>query len=160
VPEGVPSYITCGDDDARAYAGRAPRTLAGVHALFVNRSEALGLTGEQSVDDAAARLAELVEIVVVTLGAEGAISVSGGERWSAAADPVEHPVDTTGAGDLLVAAYIWADLRGADPADRLRWAVLYASLAIGTATGIGGAVNEAELLAAGAARGIPAPSQS
>ena len=46
---------------------------------------------------------------------------------------VEHPADSTGAGDLLAAAYIWADLHGAEPADRLRWAVLYASLAVTSA---------------------------
>jgi hypothetical protein len=56
-----------------------------------------------------------------------------------------------------VAAYIWADLRGADPADRLRWAVLYASLAVTTPTGIGGAVKEPDLIEAGAAYGLRAP---
>jgi len=95
--------------------------------------------------------------VVVTLAADGAIASSGGEIVAAAAEHVDDPVDTTGAGDLLVSGYIWADLRGADPADRLRWAVLYASLAITTATGVGGALTEAELIEAGAARGLAAP---
>jgi hypothetical protein len=52
---------------------------------------------------------------------------------------------------------IWADLRGADPADRLRWAALYASLAVTTPTCVGGAVTEAGLIEAGVARGFTAP---
>jgi sugar/nucleoside kinase (ribokinase family) len=47
------------------------------------------------------------------------------------------PLDTTGAGDLLVAAYIWGDLRGASAEECLRWAVLYAGLSIATPTGEG-----------------------
>ena len=70
---------------------------------------------------------------------------------------MERLVDSTGAGDLLVAAYIWAELRGADPAECLRWAVLYAGLALTTPTGVGGAVKEAELIELGVARGLAAP---
>ena len=66
-------------------------------------------------------------------------------------------LDTTGAGDLLVAAYIWGDLRGASPEECLRWAVLYAGLSIATPTGVGGAVNESRLLEEGAQRGLTAP---
>jgi ribokinase len=157
VPDGAAAFVTCGDDDARAYAGRPPADLAGVHALFVNQREALGLTGEATVHDAGTKLGELAETVVVTLAAEGAIAFSGGETVEFACEPVEHPADSTGAGDLLAAAFIWADLRGAEPADRLRWAVLYASLAVTAATGIGGAVTESELIAAGAALGLVAP---
>lgn len=157
IPSGALGYITCGGDDARAFAGRPPAALAGARALFVSRSEALGLTGAATVEEAAAKLAELAETVVVTLADEGAIAHSGGETLTAPAERVEHPVDSTGAGDLLVGAYVWADLRGADPADRLRWAVLYAGLAVTKPTGIGGAVTEAELLEAGAARGLTAP---
>jgi sugar/nucleoside kinase (ribokinase family) len=157
VPPGASAYVTCGDDDARAYAGRPPGALRGARALFVNKREALGLTGAATAEDAAGTLAELAETVVVTLAADGAIAFSGGEIVAAAAEPVERPVDTTGAGDLLVAAYIWADLRHADPADRLRWAVLYASLAVTTPTGVGGAVKEAELIEAGTTRGLAVP---
>ena len=107
----------------------------------------------------AAQLAELAETVVVTLAAEGAIAYSGGKIVTVRrASPSSAPLDTTGAGDLLVAAYIWADLRGAEPADRLR---------------LGGAVREprrddadrrsaarsreAELMRAGAALDLTAP---
>lgn len=157
VPDEARAYVTCGDDDARAYLGRPPDGLSRARALFVNEREALGLSGASDVETAARRLSELVETVVVTLAAEGAIACTGGEIMEAPAERIEQPVDTTGAGDLLVAAYVWADLRGADPADRLRWGVLYASLGVSTPTGVGGALNEADLLSAGAARGLGAP---
>ncbi len=157
VPDGAAAYVTCGDDDARAYAGRPPAALSGARVLFVNQAEAVGLTGAATAQDAAARLCDLADTVVVTLAGDGAFARSGGETLTAAGRHVEHPVDSTGAGDLLAAAYIWADLRGADAEDRLRWAVLYAGLAVMTPTGVGGAVTEAELIAAGAELGLAAP---
>ena len=42
VPEAAAAYVTCGDDDARAYAGRPPAALSGARVLFVNQREALG----------------------------------------------------------------------------------------------------------------------
>jgi sugar/nucleoside kinase (ribokinase family) len=148
-PEGSLSYVTCGDDDSRAYAGRPPAALEGVHVLFVSKREVLALTGLSTVEDGAAALAELADTVVVTLASEGAMALHGGEVTRFAVEPITEPIDTTGAGDLLAAAYIWADLRGADLADRLRWSVLYASLAVNTPSGIGGALTEAELVRAG-----------
>ncbi len=94
---------------------------------------------------------------MLTLAAGGAIPCSGGDLVRVSAEPVERPVDTTGAGDLLVAAFIWAELRGADADERLRWAVLYATLAVTTPTGVGGAATEAELLEAGTTHGLTAP---
>jgi sugar/nucleoside kinase (ribokinase family) len=157
VPDGARAYVTCGDDDARAYTGRPPDTLSGVRALFVNQREALGLTGAADAHEAARRLSERAETVVVTLAGEGAIACADGEIVEAPTAAVERAVDTTGAGDLLVAAYVWADLRGAARADRLRWAVLYASLGVTVPTGAGGAVSEAELLRAGLDRGLETP---
>jgi ribokinase len=157
VPDGATAYVTCGDDDLRAYEGRPPAALRGVRALFVNQREALGLSGKDTLADAAACLAELAATVVVTLAAEGAMAVGDGETILAPGEPVARPADTTGAGDLLAAAYIWADLHGAEPADRLAWSVLYAGLAVTTPTGVGGAVDEATLLREGAARGLTPP---
>jgi sugar/nucleoside kinase (ribokinase family) len=93
----------------------------------------------------------------VTLAGDGGLMATAGQIFAASAERVEKPVDTTGAGDLLVAAYIWADLRGAEPLDRLRWAILYATLSVTTPTGIGGALDEDGLVEAGLARGLDVP---
>ena len=153
---GRDGYVTCGDDDARAFRAGRRAALAGARALFVNRREALALTGAADRRGRGRALAELAESVVVTLGDDGGLIATGGADPDAPTERVDAPVDTTGAGDLLVAAYIWADLRGADAIDRLRWAVLYASLGVTTPTGIGGAQTEAEFVAAGTARGLRA----
>ena len=156
-PPGAQAYVSCGEDDARAYRGRPPAALNGVRALFVSAREAQALTGADAAEDAAASLAELAQTVVVMLAIDRAVAVNGGDVMTAAVEPVERPVDTTGASDLLVAAYVWGDLRGAEPAERLQWAVLYASLAAAAPTGIGGAVDETRLIEAGAAYGLSAP---
>jgi sugar/nucleoside kinase (ribokinase family) len=159
VPPGAAAYVTCGDDDARAFARRPPAKLAGVRALFVSKREALTLTEAAGVDSAAATLAQSAERVIVTLGSEGALAVVEGRTMRAPAITATA-LDTTGAGDLLVAAYIWADLRGASPEECLRWAVIYAGLSIATPTGVGGAVSESRLLEEGAERGLTAPGSA
>jgi ribokinase len=160
VPEEAQAFVTCGEDDARAFASRPPADLTRAHVIFTSRREALQLTGEATVERAGATLATLAETAVVTLAGEGAVAFSGGDATTVEAEHVDSPVDTTGAGDLLAAAYIWAELRGAEPADRLRWAVLYATLAVTTPTGIGGAVSEGELVSAGVALGLTPPPLS
>ena len=54
---------------------------------------------------------------------------------------VGHSVDTTGAGDLFVAAWAWGDAMGLDVDDTLRWAALYAALSVRVPTGAGGATS-------------------
>ena len=45
VPNGVRAYLTCGDDDARAFAGKLPPKNVGARALFLNAQDACVLTG-------------------------------------------------------------------------------------------------------------------
>ncbi len=156
VPPGAAAYVTCGDDDARAFARRPPAKLAGARALFVSQREALTLTEQTDVEAAAEVLGRSAERVIVTLGAAGAMSLVDG-RSTHVPGIETTALDTTGAGDLLVAAYIWGDLRGASPEECLSWAVLYAGLSVATPTGVGGAVTEARLLEEGAQRGLTAP---
>jgi ribokinase len=156
VPPGAAAYVTCGDDDARAFARRPPAALSGARALFVSKREALTLTEASDVEAAAEVLGRSAERVIVTLGSGGAMAlVEGRSMHSPAISAI--PLDTTGAGDLLVAAYIWADLRGASPEECLYWAVVYAGLSIATPTGVGGAVTEQRLLEEGTKRGLSAP---
>jgi sugar/nucleoside kinase (ribokinase family) len=157
VPEGVCAFVTCGDDDARAFAGRLPRVAVSrrPRALIVNRREASILTGTTTPADAAARLGEMADIAAVTLGAEGAVAVVDGRPVTVDGSNAAPVLDTTGAGDLFAAALAWGDLLGADPEVALAWANLYAGLSVGAHTGTGGAVTRERLLAEGRERGLP-----
>jgi sugar/nucleoside kinase (ribokinase family) len=155
VPAGAIKYATCGDADARTFAGRRPERLDGARVLFVNRREALSLTGAATADEAAARLAEGVDILVLTLGADGAIGRVDGTTFAAPGAAVGSITDTTGAGDLLCAAFVWADLAGADPETALHWAVLYSALSVEVPTGAAGAVTRERLVEEATSRGLP-----
>jgi ribokinase len=159
VPDGAAGYVTCGDDDARAFAGRPPAKLSAARALFVSEGEALVLSGADDLDAAIGMLGDVVPTVVVTLGARGAVASVEGERVEAGTAPFDAVpvVDATGAGDLLVAAYIWADQLGVSPSDRLRWAVIYATLSVATPTAVAGAAPLQRLLEEGARAGLSAP---
>jgi sugar/nucleoside kinase (ribokinase family) len=154
VPAGVRAYTTCGDDDARAFARRPPGDLDHARALFVNRRESLALTGLDSPEEAAARLGQCVEIAVVTVGPRGAVAAVDGTLITAPGYEMEA-VDTTGAGDLLCSAFVWADLAGADVQTALSWAVLYGALSVTVPTGARGAVTRDRLIEEATTRGLP-----
>jgi sugar/nucleoside kinase (ribokinase family) len=142
VPSGAALYAVASDRDADRFAGRLPAGAA--RALIANRSEAARLTGQDDPEGAALALAELAETAVVTCGGEGAVAASGGDVVAVPAPEVVAR-DTTGAGDLFAAAYVWGDLEGQPLAERLRRAVVYAALSVRRATGAEGAATRAEL---------------
>lgn len=156
VPEGVCAFITCGDDDARAFAGRLPRVTPDrrARALIVNRREGGILTGEPEPEEAARRLNAVAEIAAVTLGPDGVVASYDGR--SVRVDGCgETVIDSTGAGDLFAAALAWADLLGADPEVAITWANLYAGLSVSAHTGTGGASTRERLVEEGEKRGLP-----
>jgi ribokinase len=154
------AYLTCGDDDARAFARRPPAGLDRARALFVTEPHALELTGADTVDEAIERLGNRIETVVITLGAQGTLAISEGRLVEVPRFECGRAVDTTGARDLLCAAFAWADLRGVEHEARIAWAQLYSQLAMTVPTATGGAVTEERLLAEGAARGLEPPPGS
>jgi sugar/nucleoside kinase (ribokinase family) len=160
LPDGARRYITVGDDDARAFARRLPAAIRTTRALFLDRSDALVLTGENTLEDAAAALAQHVETVVVMNGAHGTVTMLGGVQVAAPDFETGAAVDTTGDRDLICAAYAWADLGGADSSSAIAWACLYSQLAMTVPTATGGAVTEERLLQEGAARGLVPPPQA
>jgi sugar/nucleoside kinase (ribokinase family) len=155
VPAGVCAYLTCGDDDARAFAGRLPRSENRPRALIVNRREAGILTGASTPEEAAAALGSVADTAVVTLGPGGAVAVVDGRPVAIPGVDTAPVLDTTGAGDLFAAAFLWGDLLGVDAEVALGWANLYAGLSVRAHTGTGGAVTRDRLIEEGARRGMP-----
>ena len=155
-PASARAYATVGDVDARALAGGELPDLSGVRAVLVNEKEAQLLTGSPDPETAAALLAERAPLAIVTLGESGALAA--GSEGIVRVDGVRvDAVDTTGAGDLFSAAYVWADHWGAPLAERLRWAVLYAALSVRVATAVAGAVSLDRLLEEGEQQGLVSP---
>jgi sugar/nucleoside kinase (ribokinase family) len=144
VPDGALAYVVVGDREAERYAGALPPEAGRAQALFANRLEGERLTGETEAEDAALALAKEVPVAVVSCGGVGAVAASDGGLFDCPAPPVEVR-DTTGAGDLLAAAYVWGDLEGLPLVERLRRAVVYSALSVRAATGVAGAVTRDEL---------------
>jgi len=160
VPDGARVYLTCGEDDARAFSGRIPAAIGRAAVLFLDRSDALVLTGAETLDDALAALGQAIGTVLVALGPRGAVAMAGGERIETPSFGTGPAVDTTGDRDLLCAAYAWADLRGAEPSACIAWAQLYAELAMSVPTATGGAATEERLLDEGVKRGLEPPPRA
>jgi ribokinase len=153
---GARRYVGAGFEDAVAAKRDVTVVIGTGDTVIVNEVEAEILTGERDPELGCRALAAAVTTAVVTLGADGAIGYSAGLRHACVA-PAVTAVDTLGAGDLFIAAYIWADLHGLALPDRLQWAVLYGSLSVRVPTTVAGAVRLPELLDEGAARGLTAP---
>lgn len=161
VPQDTMLYATAGDAEARALAGQPlPDRLTTARALLVNAREARLLAGQDHLVDAALALSARVPRVVVTRGPEGALSVAGGEVAEVPGVEGIDAVDTTGAGDLFAAAFIWSDLTGATPEDCLRWACLAAALSVRVPTAVAGAQTIEQLAAAGSERGLAVPGRT
>jgi ribokinase len=118
-----------------APAGPLPtQAWAAVDHVTPNRGEAealAGLSRNAEPDALVDALRELCQgAIVLTLGAEGALVDSDGVREVVAAVPVEHIVDTTGAGDAFSAAYVVALVEGASPVEAARFAVRAGAFAV------------------------------
>ena len=78
--------------------------------LFPNESEALRLAHTRSLDRAMALLGARGALVVVKRGARGVSAYHLGTRRDLPPMPVREVVDTTGAGDVFAAGFLWAYL--------------------------------------------------
>ena len=83
-----------------------------VDTLFANEAEILAMARVSDVETAVAAIAPKVETLVVTRGAAGALAVRGSERADVSAEPVREVVDTTGAGDLFAAGFLFGEATG------------------------------------------------
>ena len=114
-------------DDELASSGLV-EALAAVDVFMPNAAEAMACTRCDSLDEAAAKLASGGGLVVVKDGGAGSLAVEPGSGSATRAPAVAVEArDTTGAGDVFDAGFIYASLAGWPVAQRLRFANLCAS---------------------------------
>ena len=92
-----------------------------------NGKEALSLSGESNVDEAASRLGSKVAALAIKLGEEGAMGFRNGQNVRVASIPVKV-VDTVGAGDSFDAGFIYGYLNQWDLEKSLQLACICGAL--------------------------------
>lgn len=85
-----------------------------VDILFANEQELLSLYEVDEFDEALQRVRGHCEIACLTRSEKGSVIVSGEEIHVIDAHPVDEVVDTTGAGDLYAAGFLWGLTDGHD----------------------------------------------
>jgi sugar/nucleoside kinase (ribokinase family) len=85
-----------------------------VDILFANESEVTSLYETTSFDEAAGHAGRDVGLAVITRSAKGAVISTNGRTVAVPADPIAKVIDTTGAGDLYAAGYLFGHARGMD----------------------------------------------
>lgn len=87
-----------------------------VDILFANEAELISLYQTRGLDNALTTLRGRCEIAAVTCGAEGSLVVNDERVIHVPAEPVSKVVDTTGAGDLYAAGFLFGLSREMPPA--------------------------------------------
>jgi sugar/nucleoside kinase (ribokinase family) len=98
-----------------------------VDIVFANESELRSLYTTSDFDAAVAALRNDVSLGIVTRSELGAIAVTREETVAAPAFPIDRLVDTTGAGDLFAAGYLFGHTSGRERRDCLRLGALAAA---------------------------------
>jgi sugar/nucleoside kinase (ribokinase family) len=88
--------------------------------LFANEAEIRALWQVRDFDAALSAARGLVQIAALTRSEKGSVVLSNGKTESVPAEPVQRVVDTTGAGDLYAAGFLYGLTQGRPPAEAAR----------------------------------------
>ncbi|SMD17339.1 adenosine kinase [Rhizobium sp. RU36D] len=80
--------------------------------VFANKSEVLALYETEDFEQALDNIARDSKLAAVTMSEEGAVIVKGEERIRVEATEIRELVDTTGAGDLFAAGFLFGYTQG------------------------------------------------
>lgn len=109
---GLTISLDTNDDPDDRWESGLSEVLPFVDVLLPNEREAMKIAGCDRLEPALAQLAGWVPLVVVKLGADGAMACRGSERLHCAGLTVDA-VDTVGAGDSFDAGFLSEFVRGA-----------------------------------------------
>jgi sugar/nucleoside kinase (ribokinase family) len=110
---GLTTSLDCNDDPDDTWGGDIIEALRYVDVFLPNAREAMRITRQNDLEQAAERLSQLVPLLVVKLGAQGALARKGREQLISPALKIEI-TDPVGAGDSFDAGFIHQFIRGAD----------------------------------------------
>jgi len=111
--EGLTISLDTNDDPDDQWEGGLEDVLRYVDVFLPNAREAQLITKTNNLEAAVSRLANLVPLVVVKQGEQGAIAQRGPERFPSSPVKVDF-VDPVGAGDSFDAGFLSQYVRGAD----------------------------------------------
>ena len=110
---GLTLSLDTNDDPDDRWPKEIMETLRCVDVFLPNEREIKKIADTDHLDEAIAHFANLVPLLVVKMGAAGAVAQRGGERFSSKSVKVT-PVDPVGAGDSFDAGFLSQYVRGAD----------------------------------------------
>jgi sugar/nucleoside kinase (ribokinase family) len=131
---GLTTSLDTNDDPENLWADDVKVVLKSVDVFLPNEREACKLAGTGDVERALEVLSQLVPIVVIKCGSEGALARRGKDRFHSASLSVQ-PVDTVGAGDSFNAGFLHKFMRGAGLQDCLDYGNVSAGLSVSRAGG-------------------------
>ncbi len=115
---GVTLSLDTNDDPSGEWDGVLPSLLDKIELLLPNEDEVKKIAGRSTLEDALDALASRVPLIVVKIGARGALvqrQTPNGIVRDWVTPVVVDPIDTIGAGDSFNAGFLHAWLRGDDP---------------------------------------------
>jgi len=111
--KGLTISIDTNDDPEDLWEGNLKDVLQYVDVFLPNEREACKAAGTDDLESAIRKLSELVPLLVVKMGRQGAIAQRDSERFTSPAKLVDA-VDPVGAGDSFDAGFLHEYVRGAD----------------------------------------------
>jgi sugar/nucleoside kinase (ribokinase family) len=153
---GTTVFSDLGWDPTEAWSPEVLDRLRYVDVFMPNAVEAMAYTRTTTAEDALDALTTRVPVVVIKLGARGAIAAdaTSGERAFAPALPV-RALDPTGAGDVFAAGFVFGSLAEWPLTQRLRFANLCAGLSVRHYSGSLGAPCWGDIAAFGESTEVP-----
>lgn len=117
-----------------------------VDVLLVNRSEAEQITHDPTLDGAVVKLANFVNLAVITSSEDGVIVSDNKSIWRAGVYQKVASIDRNGVGDAFGAGFLYQYAKTASVAEAIRYASANASSVLGKIGGWTGALSGTEKL--------------